>query len=260
MKLVYNAELVMGKKYPKMQNLYARCSDVEYKGTKKWMKYNTNEFKVPAFGYVTDGWVYTEKIDGMNIRIKLKRVNGHIEWKLCGRTDKADIPQDLLINVETMLTGVADVLYEQLMQGSLTLYGEGYGPGIQKGGGDYRSEKGFVLFDVFVHTYDGETDGFFMPWSSMCMWAEDVGLDVVKERYSDADPDELDVVVRNGFHSYMHCDKMAEGIIARQRDHDLYFYDSGSMKRLMFKLKTKDFPPYDDGIAEDASGSLVVDI
>ena len=30
----------------------------------------------------------------------------------------------------------------------LTLYGEGYGPGIQKDGGLYRADKGFILFDV----------------------------------------------------------------------------------------------------------------
>ena len=34
----------------------------------------------------------------------------------------------------------------------LTFYGEGYGAGIQKGG-DYRPDKGFILFDVM--TSDG---------------------------------------------------------------------------------------------------------
>jgi len=32
----------------------------------------------------------------------------------------------------------------------VTLYGEGYGAGIQKGGGNYRAAPGFVLFDVRV--------------------------------------------------------------------------------------------------------------
>lgn len=87
-------------------------------------------------------WEWTEKVDGTNIRI-WKREDGSIH--VGGRTDRANIPSRLLDTIAGM--GLEDTL-----QSGLTLYGEGYGAGIQKGGG-YGHEQRFILFDVRAGSY-----------------------------------------------------------------------------------------------------------
>ena len=82
-------------------------------------------------------WEWTEKIDGMNIRIDM---TGD-EPVFSGRTDAAQLPPQLLINLRHMFPCVQDDL-----KGTM-LYGEGYGPKIQKGG-KYRETQSFILFDV----------------------------------------------------------------------------------------------------------------
>jgi hypothetical protein len=88
-------------------------------------------------------WVWTEKVDGTNIRVIWdgERVN------FGGKTDAAQIPTPLLAHL--METFTPDRLAAAL-KGPLVLYGEGYGPKIQKGGGRYRSTPGFILFDALA--------------------------------------------------------------------------------------------------------------
>ena len=56
---------------------------------------------------------------------------------------------------ESLSTGLrflplAANLGEVFPDGAAVLYGEGYGAKIQKGGGNYRADQDFVLFDVRV--------------------------------------------------------------------------------------------------------------
>ena len=98
--------------------------------------------------------VTTEKVDGTNIRLSwdLSAVRGQaVNW-IAGRTDRAMIPPKLL----TRLASMWDALpWGDVFDGAVTLYGEGYGAGIQKGGGLYRPDPDFVLFDVAVSTDRG---------------------------------------------------------------------------------------------------------
>jgi hypothetical protein len=66
-----------------------------------------------------------------------------------GRTDNAQIPAKLVQHLQEKFhedrfldAGYADT--------EMTLYGEGYGAGIQKGGGNYSAEQKFILFDVKI--------------------------------------------------------------------------------------------------------------
>lgn len=89
-------------------------------------------------------WVFTEKIDGTNIRVVW---DGH-KPEFRGRTDKANLPTKLLASLTEMFP---EELFEQQFGSTpVILFGEGYGAGIQKGGGNYRKDNSFILFDVCI--------------------------------------------------------------------------------------------------------------
>lgn len=109
-----------------------------------------NQWAIPEFGYLAyNQWVYTEKIDGTNIRIGWNRDIGGVEFG--GRTDNAQIPPFLLDKLKKMFPPEKlEEIWPDPEQ-PITLYGEGYGARIQKGGGDYISnDVSFILFDVKI--------------------------------------------------------------------------------------------------------------
>lgn len=127
--------------YPKIDTIFKR--DVE--GTKKLIE---NSFRDPAVEYLKDSiWEFTEKIDGTNIRIMW---DGH-KVTFGGRTDRAQIPAPLMNQLNEMFGGnTNEELFEQTFgEKEVILFGEGYGPGIQKGGA-YRKDVSFILFDVKI--------------------------------------------------------------------------------------------------------------
>ncbi len=122
--------------YHKIHGLYKRDEKGRF----------TSEFAKPEFEYLYhQAWNWTEKVDGTNIRIGL---NGG-EPDIRGKTDKAQLPPLLAENIGALLTKPPMSQWREKLGGVVTtLYGEGYGAGIQKGGGRYRPDKGFILFDV----------------------------------------------------------------------------------------------------------------
>lgn len=127
------------KEYHKIESLFMRDPD-----TKKLLP-NTFSPEVELLKDVP--WVFTEKIDGTNIRVVW---DGH-KVKFYGRTDEASIPAHLLRKLDELFGGeVNEQIFEQYWGDTqVILYGEGYGPKIQKGG-SYRSDVSFILFDVDV--------------------------------------------------------------------------------------------------------------
>ncbi|HIJ71137.1 MAG TPA: hypothetical protein HPP87_07215 [Planctomycetes bacterium] len=127
--------------YPKIQTVYKR--DMANNG-----KIIDGDFSCPEFNYLKDNdWLFTEKVDGMNIRVNWVRGK---QRSFAGRTDNAQIPAFLFAKLEELFP------LEKMDKGitkadSLCLYGEGYGAKIQKGGGNYNPDGvNFVLFDVLV--------------------------------------------------------------------------------------------------------------
>jgi hypothetical protein len=98
------------------------------------------------FGYLADlSWELTEKIDGTNIRVM---------WDgsgvtFGGRTDRAEIPADLLRILQDTFEQQHDTLRELFGDKAVVLYGEGFGGRIQAGQ-KYSPVPGFILFDVKV--------------------------------------------------------------------------------------------------------------
>lgn len=125
--------------YPKILGPYKRHTEGPDRN-----KLIIGEWSIPELGVLADlGWTWTEKVDGTNIRVHW---DGH-RVTFGGRTDKAQIPTKLL-------TVLQDTFREELFEQSfndteVTLYGEGFGVGIQKGG-VYRPDMGFALFDVLI--------------------------------------------------------------------------------------------------------------
>ena len=127
--------------YPKIETLYAR--DME--GSKKLIE---GKFRDETLEFIKDcKFIWTEKIDGTNTSIYW---DGHkVEYR--GRTENAQIPTHLINYLnETFNTNESEEMFEQKFgETKVILFGEGYGPKIQKGG-LYRDDVSFILFDVLI--------------------------------------------------------------------------------------------------------------
>lgn len=115
-----------------------------------WKRDEKNKFKIIEGNYSKiefaniKKWNITEKIDGTNIRIIYK--NGIVLFG--GRTDNAQIPAHLYEFLQTTFS--SSIMNEVFGDADVILFGEGYGPKIQKGGGLYRNGAGFILFDAYI--------------------------------------------------------------------------------------------------------------
>jgi hypothetical protein len=177
-------------------------------------------------------WHWTEKIDGTNIRCIWK------DKKLTfgGKTDNAQIHADLIRWLYEHVTteAMAAIFPEQ----DAIVYGEGYGAGIQKGGGMYSPEKRFIVFDVFVvDTVNSKLGGWWLSDENMRDVAQKLGLDAVPYMGEMTLSDAAELV-KAGFKSKISIAVHdAEGMVGRPIEP---MYDKKG-SRLIVKLKTKDF-------------------
>ena len=89
-------------------------------------------------------WFATEKIDGTNMRVMW---DGY-RVTVGGRTERSELHKQL---VDTMTEMFPEEKFEQTFgEKPVTIFGEGYGAGIQNGG-KYSTEKSFAMFDVAVN-------------------------------------------------------------------------------------------------------------
>lgn len=128
--------------YIKIDTPFERDND----GTKKLIE---GKFRNETVEYLKDNkWLCSEKIDGTNIGVVW---DGH-KVSFQGRTERAQIPAPLVNKLNELFGGtVNEEMFEQKFgEMNVILYGEGYGPKIQKGGGLYRDDVSFILFDVYL--------------------------------------------------------------------------------------------------------------
>ncbi len=163
-------------------------------------------------------WMWSEKIDGTNIRIWWE--NG--EPRFGGRTERAQIPAQLIAKLQ-------DLFRDRRGLGHLTLYGEGYGAKIQKVGSDYNPDGvDFCLFDAW-------TGLRWLPRAEMIEIA--AALEVNYSWLVDSGTLEDAIArCREGFASGFGTAK-AEGIVARPSIELL----NGKGERIITKIKCKDF-------------------
>lgn len=171
-------------------------------------------------------WDCFEKIDGTNIRVfwdcNAKKIH------VMGRTNNAQISGDL---VRYMYDSVNPAFFnEYFPETTCTIFGEGYGAGIQSGGG-YSREKRFAIFDVLVD------EQWWLNREHVEQAAERLLLPTVP--YLGCFPLETVIeLARNGFKSGVEgATCQAEGIIGKPIEN--LFDKRGN--RVILKLKTKDF-------------------
>ena len=196
-------------------------------------------------------WHVTEKIDGTNIRVSLGPGQFPDNWRaeegalvkapsrvtFGGRTDAAQIQASVVQMLQGLfpaekVAGAFDV------DTTAILFGEAYGPKIQKGGGLYRADVGFRLFDVVVFDADGRP--WWLTWENVENVAKKLGIKTVPVLNPRATLEEAVA------HVYAKSATATEdggpgldqeGIVARSEPP--LFTRAG--RRLCWKLKVKDF-------------------
>lgn len=201
-----------------------------------------DQFTYPEFEVLKDlKWECTEKIDGTNIRIELES-SGNSEdgiiMSFKGRTDKAVIPEHLLTKLNWLfdrerLMEVLNIT-DETQDCNITLYGEGYGAKIQKGGNYISNDVNFILFDVKVGKW-------WLDRESIKDIANKLGINVVPLMGYMTIPEAIEYV-KKGFKSTIaeNKDYDAEGLVLKA--------PCGLLKRdgerLITKIKTVDFRKY----------------
>lgn len=218
--------------YEKIETIFNR--DIE--GTKLLI---LDSYRNETVEYLKNNiWDFTEKIDGMNIRVIY---DGH-KVSFAGRTDKADIPKLLLKMLEdTFGTPEVEELFEQTYgDKQVILFGEGYGGKIQGVGHGYCKDESFVLFDVLIgDNYQSR------------QWVEETakmfGVRVVPLLLSGTLQDGIDYVLKHQKSILAENDLYMEGIVGRPH---VEIKDRCG-NRVIVKIKWRDFKCFSNEINDD---------
>ena len=207
--------------YPKIETLYNRDA--------KTFKVLPDDLRCAEFGNVKR-WSVTEKVDGTNVRIGY-RFGGEVQFG--GRTDNAQMPTTLVNYLRRTFTAENMAAVFATTDADVTLFGEGYGGNIQKGG-IYRPDPSFRLFDVRV----GE---WWLEPESVSDIASLLGISTVPTLLVIGDlprtADDLKAIIPQTLVCEGGTGGRAEGIVART--YPLMLNRRG--ERIMWKLKFKDF-------------------
>lgn len=217
----------MNAKYHKIDTLFRRDRATNRIIEGDWTR--------PEFAYLADNeWEFTEKVDGTNIRLGYDAAStfaGNEHAYIAGRTDEAQIPPHLLNRLIELMRAMPLAEVFGTEPTDVTLYGEGYGAKIQKGGGDYHRDRcDFVLFDVLI-------GGFWLRREDVDDVAVKLGIESVPilDRGNLHDAVEM---AREGFPSARWPGvTAAEGIVARPATELM----GRSGDRIITKVKTRDF-------------------
>lgn len=256
----------MGKQ-KRSENTYQKINTIFMRDAKNVIM-PFEPFTEPEFEYLRGlKWRGEEKIDGTNMRIEVTKeivpsetsvvpeVAGvKFNVRYAGKTDSAQIPPKLLKHMqekypkEKVLAslGLKEFItvseweidhnwleYDQIPN-IYTIYGEGYGNGIQKGGNYIKNGNEFIVFDVKVNDIYLKTD-------ARDEIATKLGAPIVPF-IGYFTLDEAIDFVRKGFVSTISENReyMAEGLVLRT---DLGLRNRMG-KRLIVKVKYEDFQKY----------------
>jgi ATP-dependent RNA circularization protein (DNA/RNA ligase family) len=205
------------EEYHKIQTVYLRDPATKYKSLLE------GHFAKPEFEYLTNNsWVFTEKVDGTNIRVKW---DGE-QLTFAGKTDRADTPKFLLEKLAALFYPEIFLVNELP---PLCLYGEGYGAKIQKGGGNYIPDGvNFILFDVNI-------GGIWLERHNVEDIAEKLKISIVPIVGKGTLPEGAEMV-KNGYDSRLRK-APPEGIVMRP---EVELFNRRG-ERVITKIKMKDF-------------------
>jgi ATP-dependent RNA circularization protein (DNA/RNA ligase family) len=204
----------MMSEYHKINSVFKRDPETNNK------RFILSDYAQREFEFLKDvEWVWTEKVDGTNIRVMWDGA----KVTFGGKTDNAQIPA-------TLVQRLIELFPDGKFAGKepMCLYGEGYGAKIQGCGGNYRQDQSFVLFDVRV-------GDLWLQREQVEEVAKEFGIDVVPIVGSGS-LDEAIEFCKSGYKSAW-GDFKAEGIVLRPRVE----LKTRSGERVITKLKYKDF-------------------
>ncbi len=208
------------KEYHKIDTIFSR----DMQGTKKLI---LGKYRDPVVEYLKDNkWVFTEKIDGTNIRIYW---DGH-KITIGGRTENAQIPAHLFEHLQaTFLTPETEQVFEEKFgETEVYLFGEGYGEKIQSGG-DY-GKIGFVLFDVIV-------DGWYLEHGNIIEIAKTFGIPSVPIIIEGTIDEAVRHIQSNPQSIFAENPRDMEGVVGTP----VVRVFGSKNKRIIVKIKTKEF-------------------
>ena len=207
------------QEYHKIQTVYLRDPATKMKTLLE------GQFATPEMEYLANArWDWTEKVDGTNIRV-------HCDGERVtygGRTDNAQIPAPLVDRLRHLFDDNASL---KTLGTDVTLYGEGFGKGIQKAGEQYNPDGvDFILFDVLI-------GGWWLRRSDVVDIAAKLGIGVAPV-VGQGSLFNAVTMAREGFCSHVAATGApAEGLVIRPAV-DLL---DRSGKRIIAKIKHKDF-------------------
>ena len=188
------------------------------------------EWSCPEFEYLKNNeWVFTEKIDGTNIRV----IWDNNELELKGKREQSEIPRILekkLLNIfHPVLFDFDKFISKFGIDSNVTLYGEGFGNKIQTDGKRYNPiGVDFILFDVRI-------GDLWLERHNVEDIANHFGIKCVPIIQEGTLGNMIDIVKR-GFNSVF-GEFQAEGVVARPK---IELQDRQG-NRIITKLKCKDF-------------------
>ena len=200
-----------------------------------------SEFTYSEFEYLKDlEWECTEKIDGQNIHIDLEYCDSTPKLSYFGKTEAANIPSDLVkklkerLPLDRILECFKDSIENTLEIPPISIYGEGYGRGIRKGGNYLSKDVDFILFDIKIGDW-------WLKRDSLEDIAKKLGINIVPLVGYMTIQEAIDLV-QKGFYSTISEKKdfLAEGLVLKPL-HGLKFRND---KRIITKIKTCDFIMY----------------
>lgn len=182
------------------------------------------QYAEPELEYLASNqWVFTEKVDGTNIRVMF---DGE-QITFGGKTDNAQIPAFLVAKLNERFLPQLD-FFKTTFPADTCLYGEGYGARIQKGGGNYRADQDFVLFDAKIGNW-------WLQHGDVLDIAIKLNLEIVPIIGEGTLPQMVEITWI-GFNSQW-GNFAAEGIVARPKVELI----ARNGKRIITKIKHKDF-------------------
>jgi len=187
----------------------------------------TNIFRDETVEYLKDNeWVFTEKIDGTNIRVCW---DGH-NVSLFGRSDNAQIPKPLMARLNELFIGNDnEQMFEQKFnEQSVILFGEGYGAKIQSGG-EYSQTQEFILFDVKINNVYLDRDSV----DNIAQYFNVLSVPIIDECKT---IDGAIKYVKSNPQSYL-GKKQMEGVVGTPKTRLL----NSQGKRVIVKIKCKDY-------------------
>jgi len=212
-------------KYPKIHSPFKRDSKGRF----------LQEYSIPEFKMLEDmEWVWTEKIDGTNIRVIWDSDAKTLEFR--GRTDRAQIPEHLLKRLGQLFS--VEKFEEMYPDTSMIIYGEGYGKKIQKSGDLYAKSISnplgvdFIAFDVMIKNVWLELDSAMMICSNLGIrFVPIFGYGTIKEAIKEVKKGIVSILATKGNKFPMEGFVMKPSVTILRKNGD----------RIITKLKHKDF-------------------